>query len=282
MRNSTPTRWLLWSDGTTIWVVDFNDEKLYAYTLATGARDVAKEVDLAADNDRPIGLWSDGTTTWVADEGDKIYAYTLATKTRDAGKDINTLTATGNDSPRGLWSDGTTIWVADGGDDKLYAYAIQITTPAPTPVPASEPSLGARLPVRDIDALTTAGNDSPYGLWSDGTTIWVVDDGLSDAKLYAYTLATSTRDAGKEFDLVAGNDSPRGLWSDGTTIWVANSGFGDEKLYAYTLAKTVVLVMRNSTPTRWLPGHVMPPRSLTLLRAMTTLMASGRTALPYG
>ncbi|MBC6399968.1 MAG: hypothetical protein GDA37_02960 [Ekhidna sp.] len=238
--NVNPTG--LWSDRTTVWVADFADDKTYAYTLATGARDAGKDFDLVSGNESPFGLWSDGTTIWIADSDDlKLYAYTLATGTRDAGKEFDLENTV---DPAGLWSDGTTILVSDYVLDQIFAYAIRTISPAPTPVPASEPSLGARLPVRDINALTAAGNTSPEGLWSDGTTLWVANrDGFNDGdeKLYAYTLSTGTRDAGKDINTLTmtGNDSPRGLWSDGTTIWVANSGFGDEKLYAYTLATLV-------------------------------------------
>ena len=87
---------------------------------------------------------------------------------------------------------------------------------------------------RDIDTLLGAGNDSPYGIWSDGTTMWV-GDYVGD-KLYAYTLATGERDADKDFNTlaVAGNDGPTGIWSDGVTMWVADNS--DDRLYAYTLA----------------------------------------------
>ncbi|MBC6410875.1 MAG: VCBS repeat-containing protein, partial [Ekhidna sp.] len=233
--NTTP--YGLWSDGITLWVADNEDAKLYAYTLATGARDAAKDIDLTANNtDSSQGLWSDGTTMWVADfEDAKLYAYTLTTGVRDAGKDID-LDAD-NTGPRGLWSDGTSLWVANDTNDKLYAYAIETTTPVPAPAPASVPSLGTRLPVRDINALQAAGNENPTGLWSDGTTMWVADPGdfsNGNEKLYAYTLATKARNAGKDIDLDADNTGPRGLWSDETTLWVAD--WIDAKLYAYTLA----------------------------------------------
>ena len=57
----------LWSDGTTMWAVDFDDDKLYAYNLATKALDAAKDINTldAAGNNNPRGLWSDGTTMWV-------------------------------------------------------------------------------------------------------------------------------------------------------------------------------------------------------------------------
>ena len=91
-----------------------------------------------------------------------------------------------------------------------------------------------RTPAHDYDTLRAAGNRSPDGLWSDGTTMWVVDS--VDDKVYAYTVATKARDAGKDFDTLgaAGNRDPGGLWSDGTTMWVAD--WRDDKVYAYTVA----------------------------------------------
>ena len=72
----------LWSDGVTMWVGDYSDEKLYAYDMTTKARDPAKDFDTldAAGNDSPRGLWSDGVTIWVADTwDDKLYAYNMPT-----------------------------------------------------------------------------------------------------------------------------------------------------------------------------------------------------------
>ena len=56
------------------------DDKLYAYTLSTKARDPGRDFNTlsAAGNNDPLGLWSDGITLWVADPGDdKIYAYKM-------------------------------------------------------------------------------------------------------------------------------------------------------------------------------------------------------------
>ena len=96
------------------------------------------------------------------------------------------------------------------------------------------PTPGIRDPDKDFNTLSAAGNNEPYGLWSDGTTMWVAD--WLDGKIYAYSMATRERDPGRDFDtlLAAGNDSPRGLWSDGTTMWVAD--FADRKVYAYSMA----------------------------------------------
>ena len=162
----------IWSDGTTMWVVNQYLAKLFAYTLAGGQRDPAKDIytDSTAGNKAPRGLWSDGTTMWVSDAfSKKIFAYTLATKQRDPGKDIDTRGATNR--PAGLWSDGTTMWVAVSFDSKLYAYTL---------------ATKQRDPDRDFDVLAGYGNTLPWAIWSDGTTMWMSD--YSNAKLFAYNM----------------------------------------------------------------------------------------------
>ena len=59
----------IWSDGETMWVADWLDEKVYAYDMTTKARVSRKEFNTltAAGNTWPQGIWSDGTTMWVAD-----------------------------------------------------------------------------------------------------------------------------------------------------------------------------------------------------------------------
>ena len=224
----------IWSDGTTMWVTDSSDDKIFAYDMTTKARVPAKDFNTlkAAGNDSPRGIWSDSATMWVADTGraavtggDKIYAYDMTTKARVPAKDFNTLKAAGNDSPRGIWSDGATMWVADTGraldtdDDKIYAY--DMTTKA-------------RVPAKDFNTLEAAGNDSPRGIWSDGATMWVADTDRD--RIMAYNLSTKVRDPAKDFNTLkaAGNTAPQGLWSDGATMWVADDHW-DGKLYAYNM-----------------------------------------------
>ena len=130
--NELPTS--IWSDGATMWVADYEDDKIYAYsyalsniahTLATNARSTTEDFNTLSDagNEDPRGLWSDGTTMWVADGADgKIYAYDMVTKARVPAQDFNTLSGAGNGNPHGIWSDGSTMWVVDHTDNKIYAY----------------------------------------------------------------------------------------------------------------------------------------------------------------
>ena len=69
----------IWSNGTTMWVADGGDNKLYAYNLSDGTRDAGRDISLNSDNTNPTGISSDGTTMWVADNtDDKLYAYRLS------------------------------------------------------------------------------------------------------------------------------------------------------------------------------------------------------------
>ena len=87
---------------------------------------------------------------------------------------------------------------------------------------------------RDIEELD-GGNDWPTGLWSDGETLWIAENGQgADDEVYAYDLATGERVESREFALADTNRAPRGIWSDGETVWVSDSG--RERLFAYRLA----------------------------------------------
>ena len=87
---------------------------------------------------------------------------------------------------------------------------------------------------RDIEELD-GGNDWPTGLWSDGETLWIAENGQgADDEVYAYDRASGERLSEREFELAETNRAPRGFWSDGETVWVSDSG--RERLFAYRLA----------------------------------------------
>ncbi len=217
----------VWSNGTTVWVVDSQRHKLYAYTLSSGARDSGKDITLDGANRNATGVWSDGTTIWVADDSDeKLYAYTLSGGARDSGKEFGlaskpsdgTFAADDNGNPAGVWSDGTTIWVADATDDKLYAYTL---------------SNGTRDNAKEFSARP--GSQPLGGIWSDGTAMWVVYPALGQA--IAYTISGGSRNVDLDLSLRISSNN-WGAWSDGTTMWVGNTGSGNRKLFHHELPGT--------------------------------------------
>ena len=125
-----------------------------------------------------------------------------------------------NAAPTGMWGNEDTIWVANNGafaTDKIYAY---------------NRSDGSRDSGTDFDTLNGAGNNTPGGICSDGTTMFVAD--WTDDKLYAYKMSDMTHDSGKDISLHSDNGEPRGVWCDADTIWVANDDDGTtSKIFAY-------------------------------------------------
>ena len=210
----------IWSDGTTMWVADDEDDNLYAYTLATGARDATKDISLHSDNDSPTGIWSDEATIWVADdEDDKLYAYALSGGTRQDGtnstddKEFDLHAANGD--PAGIWSDGTTIWVANSNAPrKVFAYTL---------------SGGAN----DTDKEFVP-NWNPVGIWAHGTTMWAINDVGSTVgnRVEAYTIDLNPDgtagpnhglwDTDKQFaPRSTDGTTPVGIWSDGKgAVWI--------------------------------------------------------------
>ena len=94
------------------------------------------------------------------------------------------------------------------------------------------------------DITLHADNANPFGIWSDGTTMWVVD--VNDKKLYAYTLATKARDASKDITLDASKILYSDLTSDGTTMWVAEV-VNYQTLFAYSISSKSADSSKNLT-----------------------------------
>ena len=231
---------------------------LWAVDRATRQREPAKDftsTHLDADNVRISDIWSDGTTMYVVNQGSlrdmidgKIYAYSLDDKSRVEEKDIDL--ASGNDHPRGSWGNATTLWVVNDGDtegevDKVFAY--RLTDDPDT----EENEYGARDPDQDFDTLEAEGAGAPTGIWSDGTTMWVVD--RLDRKAYAYAMSDRSRIPDQDIALHADNALAAGAWGDidagdiGAgevgTLWVVDNQ--DKKLYAYTIRHTTPSLRSN-------------------------------------
>ena len=205
--NSNPRG--VWGDDDKFWVANdgaADANKLYAYNRSDGARDTTADFDTLrnAMNGDPRGICSDGTTMFVADHNDnKVYAYKMSDTTRDSAKDVSLASANGN--PQGLSCDRSHLWVTEDNDDltsKIFVYQRSDGTHASTL------DIGASI----LSPSTTVGpinNNDQRGMWSNGTTLFVVDHG--DTKVYGYQLSDRTRDDDKNLDLDSDNTNPWGL-----------------------------------------------------------------------
>ena len=172
----------IWSDGATMWVMQFGGPSLLAYNLSTKARDADNDITLASETGITIDtltrtIWSDGAIMWVAGVGtpQKISAFNLSDGTHLPSRDI-TPGITGSRS--GIWSDGETMWMSDVGTHQ-YIQAYNIDTRQPDPS-------------KDFKTPRAAGNTGESGIWSDGETMWVIDD--THNNIYSYNMPQSDND----------------------------------------------------------------------------------------
>ena len=185
--NITPEA--IWTDGQTIWVSETNDNELIAFTLSNKQRNIELDFWLTDENRSADGLWSDGETMWVADYFDgKLYAYDMFDKSYQPEKDFQLPTR--NAAPGGIWSDGNIVWVADGDDNNVYAYDLYNQK---------------RLPSYDFQNILKDNEHryvyAPFGIWSDGETMWVVDE--SGTKVFSYNMPNVTIPASTDASLAS-------------------------------------------------------------------------------
>lgn len=209
----------LWSDGLTIWVADWADISVRAYSLADGSRRPLQDLQLSGNTGYLADLWSDGETLWASDFlGGALPAYRLSGGERLEEKDFGEelLSAAGNGEPTGMWSDGEVLRVVDNSDGHVYAYSLSDgSRQEASEVPLSTP---------DVDTVAA------YGLWSDGETLLVA----SYERIYAFGLEAGERIPERDIYVrSAGNEYARGIWSDGKILWVADEDAG--KLFAYAV-----------------------------------------------
>lgn len=87
---------------------------------------------------------------------------------------------------------------------------------------------------------------NPYGVWSDGITVWVSD--TVARKLFAYTLQPFARDPAKDFDTLisADNLNPSSITSDGRVMWVQDNTA--RKIFAYAGPPPTIYRYNGNTP----------------------------------
>ena len=99
---------------------------------------------------------------------------------------------------RGIWASGAKVWLSG---PTAGVYTINLDT-----------GQGAIAPGYD-------GHGDSYGLWSDGTTMWVA---AGSGWLRAYDLNSGIRSAEFDIRIQTYAMTPGDIWSDGETIWVTN------------------------------------------------------------
>ena len=146
--------------------------------------------------------------------------------------------AAGASCPSGTFSGAQTVFIPSGitnSDSGIAATATRLyvaNSDADSTIRVYNRATGARVTADDI--TPAADNDDIESLYTDGTTLWALDE--DDTKVYAYTISTKAQDTSKEFTLDSANTYPGGLMKVGTSYYVYDWNSG--RMYVYNASGT--------------------------------------------
>jgi sugar lactone lactonase YvrE len=206
------------NDFTKFFVVDdAGTDRTYRYGLPGNALGNSA---LGGGNTAPRGAASNaaGTTVWFADANKTVYVYD------SSGAPLGSWAAGGlpkNATVEGIATNGTDIWILANSTskDKVFKY-----TGAASRINGSQ-SAASSFGLNGADT-------NPKGIVTDGTSLWVVDDGTSTDKVYKYTLIGSLLGS---WAIDPVNTHPTGLTinpSNVSDIWIVDNG--TDRVYQYT------------------------------------------------
>lgn len=154
---------------TNFLVIDQSRRRFYEYDSAGNA---IGNTRLDKEDQSPLGLAvsQDGTRRWVVDSKGEIFVYDASSRL------IGTWELKGIDKPEGITVSGNDLWIVDresasvayfkGGASRLSGSASATST-----------------------FKLNRNNQTPKDLVTDGSTIWVVNDGSSSDSVFVYSKA---------------------------------------------------------------------------------------------
>jgi len=223
------------TDGTNLYVADASNHRIRKIVISTGvvttlAGSSLGSTDATGTSARfsaPEGITTDGTNLYVADvNNNRIRKIVISTGvvTTLAGSSQGSTDATGTSSsfysPRAITTDGTNLYVADNRNHRIRK--IVISTGVVTTLAGN--SLGS------TDATgTSASFNYPRGITTDGTNLYVADNGNHRIRKIVIstgvvtTLAGSSQGSSDATGTSASFNYPKGITTDGTNLYVTDT-----------------------------------------------------------
>jgi len=258
------------TDGTNLYVTDYNNNTIRQIVIATGAVTTLAGTGTAGSTDatgtsasfsKPIGITTDGTNLYVADFGNdtirKIViasgAVTTLAGTGTAGSTNGTGTAASFNGPSDITTDGTNLYVPDYGNNTIRQ--IVIATGAVTTLAGTAGTKGS------TDAPTGPGSaaslNGPDGIITDGTNLYVSDAGNNTIRKIVIATgavttlagsATGTAGSTNGTGSAASFNAPSSLTTDGTNLYVAD--FGNNTIRQIVIATGAVTTLAGTAGTK--------------------------------
>ncbi len=196
--------------GTKFYVVDLETRRTYEYKADGGS---VEDYALAAKNRKPRGATAskDGSKIWVLDKKGRIYLY-------DAnGGARGNWAPTGPKKFEGIATDDRNIWIVDRELDRVFYYAGAASRTAGTAAATSSFPLAP-------------ANRNATGITTDGTHLWVVNNGQVD-RVFKYKTDGTLVGSWK---IDPANAAPTGITVDPSNvrdIWIVDRA--TDKVYQY-------------------------------------------------
>ncbi|SVB99016.1 uncharacterized protein METZ01_LOCUS251870, partial [marine metagenome] len=248
--------------GNNLYVADSTNDKIRKIVISTGvvtnfagsgSGGSTDATGTAAKFDYPSGITTDGTNLYVVDHFNhtirKIVistgvVTTLAGSAGSTGSTDATGTVARFKKPRGITIDGTNLYVADGDNHKIRK--INTSTGVVTTLAGSGSS-------GSTDATGTAAKfNTPRGITTDGTNLYVVDSNNHKIRKIAISTGAVTTLAGSGSQgsadgtgTAATFKNPRGITTDGTNLYVADAS--NHKIRKIAISTGVVTTLAGST-----------------------------------
>jgi hypothetical protein len=242
------------TDGTNLFVTDTGNNTIRQIVISTGAVTTlagtagssgsADGVGSAASFNSPEGITTDGTYLYVTDTANNTIRQisistgiapqwtgdvagrvtTLAGAAGSSGAADGTGTAALFNSPQGITTDGTNLYVTDTANDTVRT--IVISTGVVVTIAGPAGSSGAP------DGTGTAALfNSPEGITTDGTNLFVTDTGNNTIRQIVISTGAVTTLAGTAGSSGSADgtgsaarfNSPKGITTDGTSLYVTDT-----------------------------------------------------------
>ena len=221
-----------WSDGITMWVADSFNSKIYSYVHRVLSTDTTlSAISVDGTDLTPFDSESTSHRHFV---GSDVTEVTVAATATDAAAIVAILSPADADDT----TDGHQVSIGEGTTTVTFTVKAEDLSTRDHTLSIIKPSTAYFdwKQTEDFESLADAGNTTPRGIWSDGTTMWVAN--VFHQGIFAYNLNTKVRDETHEFDgfVDAGYLLAAGIWSNGATMWVVDADSLAPEIIAFNLA----------------------------------------------
>ncbi len=224
------------TDGTNLYVADTNNNTIRKVVIATGAvTTLAGSAGITGSTDgigsaglfnSPSGITTDGTNLYVSDTGNRAIrkvviatgaVTTLAGSAGTPGSTDGVGSSALFGTVFGITTDGTNLFVAD--TDNSTIRKVVVATGAVTTLAGSAGQNG-----KTDGTGTTARFNSPVGITTDGTNLYIADSSNdSIRKVVIATGTVTTLVAGTSLSSTSPLSFPLGITTDGASLFVADT-----------------------------------------------------------